>query len=162
MLNVNIITVGKLKESYLRDAAAEYSKRLSAFCKLNIIELAESRLSDDPSEKEINNALSIEGKAIVQLLSGNNCYNIAMCIEGRQLSSVKFAEKLMNVSAYDGKSTVNIVIGSSFGIAPEIKSLADMKMSMSEMTFPHQLARIMLLEQLYRAFQINAGGKYHK
>ncbi len=162
MLNVNIITVGKLKEGYLRDAAAEYSKRLSAFCKLNIIELAESRLSDDPSEKEIANALSVEGKAIAQLLSGNNSYNIAMCIEGKQLSSVKFAEKLMNVSAYDGKSTVNIVIGSSFGIAPEIKSIADMRMSMSEMTFPHQLARIMLLEQLYRAFQINAGGKYHK
>ena len=85
-----------------------------------------------------------------------------MCIEGKQLSSVKFAEKLQNVSALDGKSTVNIVIGSSFGITPEVKAMADFKLSMSEMTFPHQLARIMLLEQLYRAFQINAGGKYHK
>lgn len=85
-----------------------------------------------------------------------------MCIEGKQLPSVKFVEKLQSVSAYEGKSTVNIVIGSSFGIAPEVKALADLRLSMSEMTFPHQLARIMLLEQLYRAFQINAGGKYHK
>ena len=162
MLNVNIITVGKLKEGYLRDASAEYSKRLSAFCRLNIVELAESRLPDDPSDKEITAALSNEGKAILQLLSGKNCYNIAMCIEGKQLPSVKFAEKLQSVSAYEGKSTVNIVIGSSFGIAPEVKALADLRLSMSEMTFPHQLVRVMLLEQLYRAFQINAGGKYHK
>lgn len=162
MLNVNIITVGKLKEGYLREASAEYQKRLSAFCKLTITELAESRLPDNPSEKEITAALSNEGKAISQLLIGNSCYNIAMCIEGKQLPSVKFAEKLQNISAYEGKSTVNIIIGSSFGIAPEVKALADMKLSMSEMTFPHQLARIMLLEQLYRAFQINAGGKYHK
>ncbi len=161
MLNVNLITVGKLKESYLRDACAEYQKRLQAFCKLNIVELNESRLPDSPSEKEIKTALSNEGKAMMSLLSGNSCYNITMCIEGEQLSSVKFAEKLEKISV-DGKSTVNIVIGSSFGIADEIKAMSDFKLSMSEMTFPHQLARVMLLEQLYRAFQINSGGKYHK
>lgn len=161
MLNVNLITVGKLKESYLRDACAEYQKRLQAFCKLNIVELNESRLPDSPSEKEIKTALSNEGKAMMSLLSGNGCYNITMCIEGKQLSSVKFAEKLEKISV-DGKSTVNIVIGSSFGIADEIKAMSDFKLSMSEMTFPHQLARVMLLEQLYRAFQINSGGKYHK
>lgn len=161
MLNVNLITVGKLKESYLRDACAEYQKRLQAFCKLNIVELNESRLPDSPSEKEIKTALSNEGKAMISLLSGNSCYNITMCIEGKQLSSVKFAEKLEKISV-DGKSTVNIVIGSSFGIADEIKAMSDFKLSMSEMTFPHQLARVMLLEQLYRAFQINSGGKYHK
>ncbi len=161
MLNVNLITVGKLKESYLRDACAEYQKRLQAFCKLNIVELNESRLLDSPSEKEIKTALSNEGKAMMSLLSGNSCYNITMCIEGKQLSSVKFAEKLEKISV-DGKSTVNIVIGSSFGIADEIKAMSDFKLSMSEMTFPHQLARVMLLEQLYRAFQINSGGKYHK
>lgn len=161
MLNVNLITVGKLKESYLRDACAEYQKRLQAFCKLNIVELNESRLPDSPSEKEIKAALSNEGKAMMSLLSGNSCYNITMCIEGKQLSSVKFAEKLEKISV-DGKSTVNIVIGSSFGIADEIKAMSDFKLSMSEMTFPHQLARVMLLEQLYRAFQINSGGKYHK
>ncbi len=161
MLNVNLITVGKLKESYLRDACAEYQKRLQAFCKLNIVELNESRLPDSPSEKEIKTALSNEGKAMMNLLSGNSCYNITMCIEGKQLSSVKFAEKLEKISV-DGKSTVNIVIGSSFGIADEIKAMSDFKLSMSEMTFPHQLARVMLLEQLYRAFRINSGGKYHK
>lgn len=161
MLNVNLITVGKLKESYLRDACAEYQKRLQTFCKLNIVELNESRLPDSPSEKEIKTALSNEGKAMMSLLSGNSCYNITMCIEGKQLSSVKFAEKLEKISV-DGKSTVNIVIGSSFGIADEIKVMSDFKLSMSEMTFPHQLARVMLLEQLYRAFQINSGGKYHK
>lgn len=161
MLNVNLITVGKLKKSYLRDACAEYQKRLQAFCKLNIVELNESRLPDSPSEKEIKTALSNEGKAMMSLLSGNSCYNITMCIEGKQLSSVKFAEKLEKISV-DGKSTVNIVIGSSFGIADEIKAMSDFKLSMSEMTFPHQLARVMLLEQLYRAFQINSGGKYHK
>lgn len=161
MLNVNLITVGKLKESYLRDACAEYQKRLQAFCKLNIVELNESRLPDSPSEKEIKTALSNEGKAMMSLLGGNSCYNITMCIEGKQLSSVKFAEKLEKISV-DGKSTVNIVIGSSFGIADEIKAMSDFKLSMSEMTFPHQLARVMLLEQLYRAFQINSGGKYHK
>ena len=161
MLNINLITVGKLKESYLRDACAEYQKRLQAFCKLNIVELNESRLPDSPSEKEIKTALSNEGKAMMSLLSGNSCYNITMCIEGKQLSSVKFAENLEKISV-DGKSTVNIVIGSSFGIADEIKAMSDFKLSMSEMTFPHQLARVMLLEQLYRAFRINSGGKYHK
>ena len=161
MLNVNIITVGKLKEEYLRLAAAEYSKRLSAFCRLNIIELAESRLSDSPSEKEIAAALENEAKAMEQKLSGSACYNIAMCIEGKMLSSEKFAKQLEMIPV-NGKSTLNIIIGSSYGIADRIKKLADMQLSMSEMTFPHQLARIMLLEQLYRGFMINGGGKYHK
>ncbi len=161
MLNVNIIAVGKLKERYLRDASDEYIKRLGGFCKLNITELPESRLPDNPSEKEIKAALSAEGKAISDLLKGNNCYNIAMCIEGKQLSSPELAKKIEKISS-DGKSTFNIVIGSSYGIAEEVKSISDFRLSMSGMTFPHQLARIMLLEQLYRAFQINGGGKYHK
>ena len=161
MLNVNLITVGKLKENYLRDACGEYSKRLGAFCKLNIVEIPESRLPDNPSEKEIENALSQEGKAIEKLLTGNNFYNIAMCIEGKQLSSQKLAEKIGKISV-EGKSTLNIVIGSSCGISEEIKQMADFKLSMSEMTFPHQLARVMVLEQLYRSFQILSGGKYHK
>lgn len=161
MLNVNLITVGKLKESYLRDACAEYAKRLGAFCKLNIVELNESRLSDSPSEKEIANALSAEGKTMINYLSGKDCFNIAMCIEGKQLSSEKLAEKINRISV-DGKSTLNVVIGSSCGIAEEIKTMCNFRLSMSEMTFPHQLARVMILEQLYRAFQINNGGKYHK
>lgn len=161
MLNVNIITVGKLKESYLRDACAEYAKRLGAFCKLNITELAESRLPDNPSEKEIKAALSAEAKAMLPILSGKDCYNITMCIEGKQLSSEKLAEKIGKISV-DGKSVLNIVIGSSCGIAEEVKAMSDFRLSMSEMTFPHQLARVMVLEQIYRGFQILNGGKYHK
>lgn len=161
MLNVNLIVVGKLKESYLREACAEYVKRLGAFCKITVMELSESKLPDSPSEKEIRTALANEGKSIAAILSGKDCYNIAMCIEGRQLSSEKLAEKIGGISVA-GKSVLNIVIGSSHGISEDVKRLSDFRLSMSEMTFPHQLARIMVLEQVYRAFQILNGGKYHK
>ena len=161
MMTVNLITIGKLKESYLREACDEYSKRLKTLCKLNIIELNESRLGDNPSIKETTMALSNEAKAISPLLSGKDSYNITMCIEGRQLSSTKLSEKISQI-AVNGISTLNIVIGSSFGIADEIKDMSDFKLSMSEMTFPHQLARVMILEQIYRAFQIQKGSKYHK
>lgn len=161
MIRINLITVGKLKEKYWRDAAAEYSKRLGAFCKLDIVELNESRLSDDPSEKEKSAALEAEAKMMKNYLDTKGAFNIAMCIEGKQLSSEKLYQKLSDCGL-NGFSTVNFIIGSSFGIAPEVKSRAHMKLSMSEMTFPHQLARIMLLEQIYRAFQISANTKYHK
>ncbi|WP_295211483.1 23S rRNA (pseudouridine(1915)-N(3))-methyltransferase RlmH [Ruminococcus sp.] len=161
MIKINLITVGKLKEKYWRDAAAEYSKRLGAFCKLDIVELNESRLSDDPSEKEKSAALEAEAKMMKNYLDTKGAFNIAMCIEGKQLSSEKLSQKLSDCGL-NGFSTVNFIIGSSFGIAPEVKSRAHMKLSMSEMTFPHQLARIMLLEQIYRAFQISANTKYHK
>lgn len=161
MLNVNLIVVGKLKESYLREACAEYVKRLSAFCNLTITELPESKLPDSPSEKEIFTALANEGKSIAAILNGKGCYNIAMCIEGKQFSSEKLAEKIGSISV-EGKSTLNIVIGSSHGISEDVKKMSDLRLSMSEMTFPHQLARVMVLEQVYRAFQILNGGKYHK
>lgn len=161
MQTVNIITVGKLKESYFRDACAEYVKRLGAFCKINVIELAESRLPDNPSESEISKALDSEGKEMLSLISGKSAYNIAMCIEGSQLSSVELSQKLDDV-AVSGSSTVNFVIGSSFGICDEVKKKCHFRMSMSKMTFPHMLARVMLLEQVYRAYQISVGGKYHK
>lgn len=161
MLNVDLIVVGKLKESYFREACAEYVKRLGAFCKLKITEIPESRLPDDPSEKEIKAALSAEAKAMRNLLSGKDCFNIALCIEGTRLSSEKLAEKIEGVSV-SGKSTLNFVIGSSFGIDEEIKKMCGLRLSMSEMTFPHMLARVMILEQIYRAFQILNGGKYHK
>ena len=161
MLNVNLIVVGKLKESYLREACAEYVKRLGAFCKLTITELPESKLPESPSEKEIFTALANEGKSIAAILSGKACYNITMCIEGKQLSSEKLAEKIGSISV-EGKSALNIVIGSSHGISEDVKKLSDLRLSMSEMTFPHQLARVMVLEQIYRAFQILNGGKYHK
>lgn len=161
MMNINLITVGKLKERYLRDAVSEYSKRLSGFCRLNIRELSESKLSDNPSEKEILNALSNEAKIIENYIDKKSAFNIAMCIEGKQLSSDELSSKIEEIGV-SGKSTINFIIGSSFGIADEIKSLADLKLSMSKMTFPHQLARVLLLEQIYRAFQISSGGKYHK
>ena len=158
MLNVKIITVGKLKEQYLRDACGEYLKRLKRFGSVQVVELEEYRLSDNPSQKEIEKALEIEGNSIQKEVKG---YMIAMCIEGKQLSSTKLAEKMSRISV-EGQSTVSFVIGSSFGIAESVKKSADFKLSMSEMTFPHQLARVMLLEQIYRAFQINNNGKYHK
>lgn len=161
MMSINIIAVGKLKESYLRDAASEYSKRLSGFCRLKVIELPESRLSENPGEKEIQNALDSEAKLIDSYLNNGSAYNIAMCIEGKQLSSNELSAKI-NDAGINGKSTVNFIIGSSFGISPAIKNKADFRLSMSKMTFPHQLARILLLEQIYRAFQILNGGKYHK
>ncbi len=161
MMNINIIAIGKLKESYLREAAYEYSKRLSGFCKLNIIEIPESRLSENPGEKEIQNALTNEARLIEEQINKKSALNIALCIEGRQLSSEELSQKISG-AGINGKSTINFIIGSSFGISPDVKLKADFKLSMSKMTFPHQLARVLLLEQIYRAFQISSGGKYHK
>ena len=160
MLSVNLIAVGKLKEEYLRLACGEYEKRLSAFCRLNITEITESRLPENPSEAQISAALEKEADDIIAKFPKNS-YTIAMCIEGKQMSSEKFSSLTEDIPLR-GKSAVNIVIGSSFGLSDRIKSQADLRLSMSEMTFPHQLARVMLLEQLYRAFMISSGGKYHK
>ena len=158
MMNVTIISVGKLKEKYLRDAIAEYSKRLQAFCNFRIIELDESRLSEKSSQREIEQALETEGKNILRNSQG---FIFSMCIEGKQLSSEEFAQKFTDIGV-SGTSAVTFIIGSSFGLSDEVKRKSDFKLSMSKMTFPHQLARVMLAEQIYRAFQINNGGKYHK
>ena len=158
MLNVKIITVGKLKEKYLKDACNEYMKRLQRFCRPEIIELAESRLPDDPSQVEIQKALENESGSILKAADG---FKIALCIEGKQMSSPKLAEKMSQIPL-SGFSSVSFIIGSSFGLADCVKNAADLRLSMSEMTFPHQLARVMLLEQIYRAFQIKNNGKYHK
>lgn len=160
MVSVTIICEGKLKEKYLRDACDEYSKRLGAFCKLHIIELTPKRLSDNPAQGEIDNALLAEGKEILSRIPQNS-YVYAMCIEGKQMPSERLAKSMDNC-AVTGKSNIVFVIGGSFGLSDEVKKAADYKLSMSEMTFPHQLARVMLLEQIYRAFQISSGGKYHK
>ncbi|MBQ8141264.1 MAG: 23S rRNA (pseudouridine(1915)-N(3))-methyltransferase RlmH [Clostridia bacterium] len=159
MISVKIIAVGTLKENYLRDAAAEYSKRLSGYCKLSVVQLKESKLSDNPSEREIANALDEEAKAISAELSPRS-YKIAMCVEGRQISSEALAEKIEAVSLE--KSEICFVIGSSYGLSDKIKSACDMRLSVSQLTFPHQLLRVMLLESVYRAFNIIAGTKYHK
>ena len=158
MLTVKLICIGKLKESYLRDAQAEYQKRLGAFCKIEVTELAEYRLPDNPSDAQIEKGLTEEGKAILAKASGTL---IPMCIEGKMLSSTQLADRIAKI-ALEGESTLSFIIGGSFGLSDEVKSRGSLKLSMSPMTFPHQLARVMLLEQIYRAFQINAGGKYHK
>ena len=161
MIKITLITVGKLKEKYLRDAVAEYSKRLSAFCKLEIVELNEYRLSDNPSEKEKQSALENEAAAMSKYIDGNSVYNIAMCIEGKLISSEELSAK-MDFCGINGYSTINFIIGSSFGIAQSVKDKCDFRLSMSKMTFPHQLARVILLEQIYRGFQISSNTKYHK
>lgn len=157
-MTVNLIVIGKLKEEYLRSACAEYIKRLGRYCTFELRELDECRLSDSPSEKEIAAALKKEAVQIKKYAKG---MIIPMCIEGRQLSSPELSEKI-GEAGLSGFSTVTFIIGSSFGLDDEIKAMGAMKLSMSKMTFPHQLARVMLLEQIYRAFQIAEGGKYHK
>lgn len=159
-MNITVIALGKLKEKYLKDAIDEYAKRISAYGKLDIIELSPVRLSDNPSENEITNALNKEAEDIKKKIP-NNSYVFAMCIEGKEKSSEQFAKAVAD-AALNGKSNIVFIIGSSFGLSSEIKSLADFKLSFSKMTFPHQLMRVMLLEQIYRAFQINNNGKYHK
>lgn len=157
-MNINLIVIGKLKEDYLRSACAEYIKRLGRYCSFELHELDECRLSDSPSEKEISSAMKKEASAIKKYAKG---MIIPMCIEGRQLSSPELSAEISSAGV-NGHSTVTFIIGSSFGLDDEIKQMGHLKLSMSKMTFPHQLARVMLLEQIYRAFQIAEGGKYHK
>lgn len=161
MLKVNIICVGKLKEAYWRDAVAEYAKRLGGYCNFSVEELAESRLPDAPSDGQIQSALEKEAGAMEKYLSAKSALNIAMCIEGKTLSSEQLSEKISR-SAVEGVSVVNFYIGSSFGLSESVKRRCGLRLSMSPMTFPHQLARVMLCEQVYRAFAISAGSRYHK
>lgn len=160
MISVTVIALGKLKERSMRDLCAEYEKRLSAFCRLQIVELTPERLSDRPSANEIARALEREA-AQITAKTPVNAYVFAMCIEGKQMPSEAFSQKL-SALAVNGTSNIVFLLGSSFGLQEAIKKRADFRFSMSEMTFPHQLARVMLLEQIYRAFQIESGGKYHK
>ena len=160
MQKVSVVCVGKRKEELYAQATAEYAKRLSRFCKLEILELPESRLSDSPSPAEISQALAAEAALIEAKLPKGGAL-IAMCIEGEELSSPQLAEK-MRQFALSGVSNLTFLIGGSVGLSPAIKAQADFRLSMSPMTFPHHLARVMLLEQIYRAYQIHAGTKYHK
>lgn len=160
MLSVNIICVGKLKEQYWRDACAEYAKRLGAFCRFEIIEVDETRLPKSYSDADIRRVIDTEGERILEKCSAGS-FVAAMCIEGKEFSSVQLAGKLEDI-ALSGRSKVNFIIGGSYGLSDTVKSRADLRLSMSSMTFPHQLARVMLCEQIYRAFSINADTKYHK
>lgn len=160
MMNVQLIVLGKLKEKYMKDFSSEYEKRLSAYCKLTVTELEPVKLSDNPSQSEIDNALNKETQMIMAKIPRNS-YVFSMCIEGKQMSSEELSQKMDDI-ALSGKSSVVFIIGSSFGLSDEIKRMSDFKFSMSKMTFPHKLARIMLTEQIYRGFSISNNGKYHK
>lgn len=160
MQKISVICVGKLKEKFYADAAAEYVKRLSRYCKLDIIELPEERLPDNPSAAQIDGALAREAAAIRAKLPPSSSL-IAMCVEGPMRSSEELAH-LMATWVNRGEKQLVFLIGGSFGLHPSIKAQAAAQLSMSPMTFPHHLARVMLLEQIYRAYQINAGTKYHK
>ncbi|MBQ3561007.1 MAG: 23S rRNA (pseudouridine(1915)-N(3))-methyltransferase RlmH [Oscillospiraceae bacterium] len=161
MRTINIICVGNLKEKYLREAAAEYEKRLSAYCKLKITELSEYKLPDKPSAAEIAKCIEAEGTAIAAKIP-QNAVIAAMCIEGEMLSSEGFSIKLENLMSDESASELCFVIGGSYGLSDEIKKKAKFKLSLSRMTFTHQISRVLILEQIYRAFQISTGGKYHK
>lgn len=159
MQRITVLCVGKLKEKFYADAAAEYCKRLSRYCKIEVTELPETRLPEDPSPAEIKKALAAEADAIRQKLEGGAV--VAMCIEGQTCSSEALSKKLA-AFALEGKSKVTFLIGGSFGLDETLKKQADWRLSMSPMTFPHHLARVMLLEQIYRACQIAEGTRYHK
>ncbi len=159
MQRIIVLCVGKLKEKFYADAAAEYCKRLSRYCRIEVTELPETRLPEDPSPAEIKKALATEANAIRQKLEGGAV--VAMCIEGQTCSSEALSKKLA-AFALEGKSKVTFLIGGSFGLDETLKKQADWRLSMSPMTFPHHLARVMLLEQIYRACQIAEGTRYHK
>ena len=160
MLSVRLVCVGKMRERFYIDAFAEYAKRLRAYCKLDCVELAEQRLSEQPSQKEILAALEAESADIMKNIPPD-AYVVAMCVEGRQMKSEGMA-KLIAERENSGKPKLCFIVGGSFGLDERVKESADFRLSMSEMTFPHHLARVMALEQLYRAESIQAGTKYHK
>ncbi len=157
MLKINIITVGSLKEKYLRDAIAEYQKRMGRFAKLSITELEEAYLPQNPAPVDIERALEKEADAIIRRFSGGA--KIALCVEGESLSSEQFADKL---SKMEMKGSIDFVIGSSHGLSERVKRACGVRLSFSRMTFPHQLMRLILCEQIYRAFKINRNESYHK
>ena len=159
MLNVKIYVTGTLKEHYYKDAIAEYKKRLGAYCKLDIIEYKEYKLPENPSQKQIEQALIVEGQKILSDIP-SKAYKIAMCVEGKQLSSEEFAEKLDQISTTNGE--LAIIIGSSYGLSNELKQACDYRLSVSKMTLTHQMLRVWLIEIIYRCLSINNGGKYHK
>ena len=160
MLSVHLICVGKLKEKFYREAVEEYTKRLNGYCKLNLVELPEQKLPQNPSLGEISAALDKEADAIRAKIPASSAV-IAMCVEGREKSSEELAGLFLTFEQSSDKHIV-FVIGGSYGLHPSIKKEARVRLSMSPMTFPHHLARVMVLEQIYRAFKINEGSSYHK
>lgn len=160
MLGVTLICVGKMRERYFADAFGEYAKRLGAFCRFETVELPETRLSERPSAAEVAAALRAEGTELLRRIPRGAC-TAALCVEGRPMTSEALAA-LLEQKAASGVSKFCFIMGGSFGLSEEVKARADLRLSMSQMTFPHHLARVMLAEQLYRAFTIGAGTRYHK
>ena len=156
MIKVTVIALGKLKEKYLRDAVEEYAKRLRRYCAFSVKELEPVRLPDKPSENEIKTALLREAEDIRRACP-KSAYKIALCVEGKKLSSEEFSKRILS-----GVSELVFIIGSSYGLCEDIKNECDLRLSVSDMTFPHQLFRVMLSEQIYRAFKIGEGSAYHK
>ena len=159
MVTVTFIVVGGLKESYLRDGVAEYMKRLSGFCRPVTVELKESKLPDNPSDGEINTSLEAEADQILSSIP-QRAYKIALCVEGKQYPSERLA-RIIDDACME-HSDICFIIGSSHGLSPRVKQAADLRLSVSELTFPHQLMRLISAEAVYRAFNIIKGTKYHK
>ena len=159
-MNINIIAVGKIKEKYLKDAIDEYKKRLSRFCKLTITEVSDEPMSQNPSEKEIEDILKKEGEKIASAIKNTDVL-VTLCVEGTQRTSEEFAQ-FISSECVKGANTFTFIIGGSVGLSDKIKSMSNLKLSFSKMTFPHQLMRVILTEQIYRAFKINANESYHK
>ncbi len=160
MVNITLLCVGKLKERYWREACEEYEKRLGAFCKFRLVEVAEERLPDNPSTAQIAATVEAEGARLIAQIPKDSAV-IALCIEGKEMDSPALADYIERL-AVDGTSHITLLIGGSWGLSDAVKQRARLRFSMSKLTFPHQLARVMLLEQLYRAFQISKNTKYHK
>lgn len=159
-MNINVICVGKLKERYWTEAVAEYSKRLSRYCRIRIVELKEERLPDHASKAEEENVKNAEGESILRSLSPDS-YVIALDIKGKQLSSEQLSKKIDDLTV-EGRSSIDLIIGGSLGLSDEVRNRADFKLSFSPMTFPHQMMRVILLEQIYRCFKISRNEPYHK
>lgn len=159
-MKIQIITVGKLKEKYLKQACAEYLKRLTPYTRMEIIEVAEEKANDPVHPSQIKRILEKEGERILRHFS-QDAYVVALAIEGRAFTSTEFAKQMDQLAIY-GKSQLAFVIGGSYGLSPAVLKRADLPLSFSKMTFPHQLIRLFLLEQIYRSFKINRGEIYHK
>ena len=159
-MKIRIICVGKIKENFYREAIAEYAKRLSKFTSFSIVEVPDEKTDEKASQKENELVISKEGKRILEQI-GNDDYVISLCIEGKPLSSVDFSKKISDV-LLNGYSNIDFLIGGSLGLSDEVKKRSDFKLSFSEMTFPHQLMRVVLSEQIYRAFKIINNEPYHK
>ena len=159
-MKCTVYCTGSLKEKYWRDAEKEYIKRMSRFGGWKVVELSEERLPENPSQKEIDTALTKEGERLLKRLPAN-AYTIALCVEAKPLSSEQLAKKVAEIALL-GKSEIALIIGSSHGLAEKVKNACQMRLSISPMTFPHQLMRVLLAEQFYRAHKINANENYHK